>query len=67
MLEFEEVHFITPDKMYVEDGKSGLVECGAQGAPLPDVSWIGLPAGHVSSSEEGTAGRLLRNLPAFRD
>lgn len=37
ILEFEEVHFITSDKMYVEDGNEGEVKCGAQGSPKPEV------------------------------
>lgn len=59
MLEFEEVHFITPDKMYVEDGNTGLVKCGAQGSPKPDVSWISLDSQqYTSSSTEGTKGTI---------
>ena len=58
MLKFEEVHFITPDTMYVENGTSGSVKCGAQGSPMPYVVWDDLESQYSSFLEtsEGTVG-----------
>ena len=58
VLEFEEAHFITSDKMYVEDGNEGLVRCGAQGSPKPQVQWVGLDRKYANTgfTSEGTAG-----------
>ena len=43
--------------MYVEDGNEGLVKCGAQGSPKPEVSWIGLDRKYTSDTIEGTSGQ----------
>ena len=58
MLQFEEVHFITPDTMFIRDGRSGLVECAAQGSPMPTITWPGLQSEYADlmESSEGTVG-----------